>query len=90
MKYKVLNNMVKMIYSNYRLTANPFDLGIDEYLASFTDPNQAVHIVGYFPDIDKSLVSGEIWLYRGKHKYKYGLDHIWAGRSRLTLSPVFE
>lgn len=74
-----------MIYSNYRLTANPLDLGIDEYLERFTDPNQAVHIVGYFPDIDKSLVSGEIWLYRGKHKYKYGLDHIWAGRKTELL-----
>lgn len=69
-----------MIYANYRPTFNVLDFKVDEYLERFTEPNKAVHIVGYFPDIDKSFVSGEIWLYRGKHKYKYGLDHIWAGR----------
>lgn len=53
-----------MIYANYRPTFNVLDFKVDEYLERFTEPNKAVHIVGYFPDIDKSLVSGEIWLYR--------------------------
>lgn len=69
-----------MIYSNYRLSSNFLDLSVDEYLTIFTEPTRKVHIIGYFPDIDKSLTAGEIWLYRGKHQYNYGLAHIWAGR----------
>ena len=71
-----------MIYSNYRLTANFLDLSVDEYLNQFTNPEQAIHIVGYFPDVDKNLKAGEIWLYRGKHRYNYGLEHIWEGRKQ--------
>ncbi|MEE6076762.1 hypothetical protein [Avibacterium paragallinarum] len=74
-----------MIYSNYRHTFNPLDLSVDEYLECFTEPKQATHIIGYFPKIDRSLTSGEIWLYRGKHKYKYSLDHIWYGRKKELI-----
>lgn len=79
-----------MILTNYRLTFSPLDLSVDEYLERFKDPRQAVHLVGYFPDVDKTLIAGEIWLYRGKHKFKYGLDHIWSGRkSELQKRGVF-
>lgn len=69
-----------MIYTNYRILSNPFDLGVDEYLKSYTDPHLPIHIVGYMPEIEKNLVAGKIWLYRGRHAWKYGLDHIWQGR----------
>lgn len=57
-----------MIFANYRFVLNPLDLEVDEYLKWFTNPKQSIHIVGYFPEINQSLNSGEIWLYRGKHK----------------------
>lgn len=69
-----------MIHSNYRLTANPLDLRVDEYLKTYTNPHAPIHIVGYFPKSSESLIDGKIWLYRGRHAWKYGLDHIWQGR----------
>lgn len=70
-----------MIYSNYRTTGSLLlDLPVDEYLQRIIDPREPIYIVGKFPHTNEVLVEGDIWLYRGKHERKYGLDHIWRGR----------
>ncbi|PJG82589.1 hypothetical protein [Caviibacterium pharyngocola] len=69
-----------MIYAHYRTNGSLLDLPIEEYLKRVTNPKTPIYIVGKFPPTNETLVAGDIWLYRGKHTWKFGLDHIWEGR----------
>lgn len=70
-----------MLYANYRTTGSLLlNLPVDEYLQRVTNPHEPIYIVGKFPHTNDILSEGDIWLYRGKHDWKYGLDHIWSGR----------
>ncbi|MDH3000642.1 hypothetical protein A1D23_09435 [Chelonobacter oris] len=60
--------------------ADDLDLPVNEYLNKHTDLNLAVSLIGYFPATNETLIEGEIWLYRGRDSWNFGLDHIWAGR----------
>ncbi|TNH04056.1 hypothetical protein FHQ26_00515 [Testudinibacter sp. TR-2022] len=62
------------------MCSDDFDLPVEEYLTKHTDPNFLVSLIGYFPDTNETLIEGEIWLYRGRDSWNFGLDHIWAGR----------
>ncbi|MGV6989238.1 hypothetical protein ACWA5Z_10185 [Testudinibacter sp. P80/BLE/0925] len=64
---------------------NDLDLPVDDYLIKYTNPNEQICLIGYFPATNHILVEGEIWLSRGAHLHKYGLDHIWQGRRTALI-----
>lgn len=68
------------------------DLPVDDFLRLPIKPNEKVALLGYFPHSNELLSEGEIWLMRGKHVAKFGLDHIWQGRKnalkRLNILTV--
>lgn len=64
----------------YSFSDEHLDLLVDDFLQLPINHDEKIALIGYFPETNQILTEGEIWLCRGRHAWKYGLDHIWQGR----------